>query len=170
MAELIEYESVNHWLCADELPGRVVRKSDHNREARIRLPAPYNKCRKGETEASIQKDVLTQCRTAGYFATRMGVDVHVARTGGDSAVAVANPLKGFPDVFVIESGMFLGIEVKKRGGQLSAQQFNVLEKLIRHGAHVCVALSASGALSFLAGERPNAHIETNSTIKIPLFE
>jgi hypothetical protein len=168
MGKLIEYRDMDHWLCADEQPGKKI--ENFRKEKRVKLPAPYNRSVDGGVkESKIQKQTLAALRSAGYFVTRLGVDIHVAQTSKDTAVAIGNPLKGWPDLFVIRDGIFHGIELKKQGGSLSAQQINVLVRLSHEGSPVCVALSPTGALNFMAGLKHNAEIISYG-ILIPIFE
>jgi len=76
-------------------------------------------------ERKIQLECEQRLRALGWFVLRL----------------VLPGRRGFPDTFAMKNGSVLFIEFKQPGGELSPQQEQVIEMLLRAGAVVLVAES-----------------------------
>lgn len=113
---------------------------------------------KERREACASEDQI-QCAVMGYlrsYGHEDAVAFHVPN-GGHRNIITATKLKaqgvvpGIPDVIVIHDSHLYGLELKReRGGQLSANQKNILARLETAGATVAVARGLDEALCVLS--------------------
>jgi hypothetical protein len=113
-------------------------------------------------EHDLQKAVVRWARLFGqkkYYELEL---LHAIPNGahlksgarGWAKLQLEGALKGIPDLHLpVPKGQYasLYIEMKKKGGKLSVEQQNIINKLIMHNNFVAVCYSADDAIKTLVG-------------------
>jgi hypothetical protein len=96
-----------------------------------------------QAEKEIQTEVLHYLKENGWLAFKN----HTGGIRRSGQATVTNPMKGAPDIFALSTGIFMGVEVKKRGGVISMEQYRWLDDIKSHGG---IALVCDSLDSFIA--------------------
>lgn len=152
----------------------------------VELPTPVNSRRSAriEKETKDERQYLIkggwekseadlQSRCLQYLKSRVdlaywrisshGQIVHVNAT---EAFMASGMINGFPDLLVLKDGTFIGIELKKNGGHLSAKQKIQLDSIVKHGGIGCVVVSVEGLQKAIAFGLPDYFV---SESLIPVY-
>lgn len=79
--------------------------------------------------------------------------------GGDSKTIIPGSHTGLPDLIAIQSGQFIGIEVKRPGGRVTALQLQTLKEIQAAGGSACIAVDPDAFCRWLDGEGPTAKLD-----------
>ena len=90
-----------------------------------------------EKESDIQKSIIDYLTMKGHFFWRN----NSGATKMPNGRFVHFGLAGSPDIILIKDGWFVGLEVKTKGGRLSASQKEFQKKCSEHGAEYYVVRS-----------------------------
>jgi len=109
-------------------------------------------------EKETQKAILAYLRVLGAFAVRVNSGMMIREYGGKRHVMRGNDQPGCPDIFACLVGLgggravFIGIEVKRAGGKLTAAQASALDAIRKAGGTAFVATSVDEVKRALRAE------------------
>lgn len=124
------------------------------------LPVPFKKSVTGEQERTIQKAIIAELKQRGIAHWRIegGGKVVDTPTG---KIMVGSSMAGMADIIgLLPNGTFFAIEVKKRGGTISPEQFCFLDTVKRSGGIACIGVSTA-IIDCLLSEDKSAFIFDN---------
>lgn len=100
------------------------------------------------TEYEIQRDVVKKLRKDGYLLHGDANGVYIQNMGTKKKMQASGLLKGYPDLtFILENGIVLWVELKRKGNTAEAHQIALHEKMrsMGHKCEVVIAESAADA-------------------------
>jgi hypothetical protein len=94
-----------------------------------------------EKESDIVFSICEYLAARRYLFWRQNTAPTYDKEGGFYRAMPKHAMKGVPDIIVIKDGKFIGIEVKTREGELSAEQAVFGRLCQEHGATYVIARS-----------------------------
>lgn len=164
--ELIRTAKPAPWLSGDSDEDAITRaKRDrkilksHLAGATHKLPPPYHR---PIGSGVLERDILAAVRQIllrrRIWHKRIDNSGKIIG-GGENKTIIPGSHTGLPDLIAIQAGQFVGIEVKRPGGRLTALQLQTLLDIQAAGGSACVCVDPDALCRWLDGEGPTAKLE-----------